>query len=360
MEHFSPVMKTILLIEDNDEMRENTAEILELAGYRVLKAEHGKRGVELARTEKIDLVLCDIMMPELDGYGVLHLLGRDPTTADAPFIFLSAKAERSEIRKGMELGADDYLTKPFEENELLSAVQGRLRRSELFRRGFEPGFEGLNQFFDHARGLAALKDLSKDRRTRQLSKKELLFREGDEMRHVPFVISGKVRTYKINSEGKEFVTGLHDADDFVGYMGLLESGHASETAECMEDCEVAFIPREDLFALLFRDRDVSHRFIKMLAHNVKEKEQHLLHMAYASVRQRVAQAILRLHARFAKSDGSSIGVRISREDLASIVGTATESLIRCLSDLKDERVIDSQGRDLRIVDMAKLQKVAKS
>jgi CRP/FNR family transcriptional regulator, cyclic AMP receptor protein len=341
-------------------MRANTAEILELAGYRVLQAEHGKRGVELARTEKVDLVLCDIMMPELDGYGVLHLLGRDPSTADAPFIFLSAKAERSEIRKGMELGADDYLTKPFEESELLNAVEGRLKRSELFRKGFDPGVEGLNQFFDHARGLTALRDLSKDRRTRQVGKKEVLFREGDEMRNVPFVISGKVRTFKINSDGKEFVTNLHNADEFVGYMGLLESGHASETAECLEDCEVALIPREDLLALLFRDRDVSHRFIKMLAHNVKEKEQHLLQLAYASVRQRVAQAILRLHMRFAKDGDGSIGVRISREDLATIVGTATESLIRCLTDLKDERVIDAHGRDLRIIDMTKLQKVARS
>ncbi|MCB9194172.1 MAG: response regulator, partial [Flavobacteriales bacterium] len=105
-------MKTILLIEDDVDMRENTSEILELANFRVLKAENGRRGVDLARKEVPDLVLCDIMMPDLDGYGVLHLLGRDPSTAEIPFIFLSAKAERGDIRKGMELGADDYLTKP--------------------------------------------------------------------------------------------------------------------------------------------------------------------------------------------------------------------------------------------------------
>ncbi|MBL8011915.1 MAG: response regulator, partial [Flavobacteriales bacterium] len=118
-------MKTILLIEDDSDVRENTAEILELANYRVLKAENGRRGVEMARKEQPDLVLCDIMMPELDGYGVLHLLGRDPATAEVPFIFLTAKAERSEVRKGMELGADDYLTKPFDESELLNAIEGR-------------------------------------------------------------------------------------------------------------------------------------------------------------------------------------------------------------------------------------------
>ena len=351
-------MKTILLIEDNPEMRENTAEILELADYRVLKAENGKRGVEIARKETPDLVLCDIMMPELDGYGVLHLLGRNPATAEVPFIFLSAKAERGDVRKGMELGADDYLTKPFEENELLSAIEGRLKRSELFRKGFDSGFDGLNKFMDHARGSEALKDVGKDRRTRKLPKKEVLFHEGDELRSVPYVISGKVRTYKINNDGKEFVTGLHGEGDFIGYMGLLENGRAMESAETLEATEVALIPREDLLALLYKDRDVSIRFIKMLAHDVKEKEQHLLQLAYASVRQRVAQALLRVHDRYGSDQATDIGVKISREDLASIVGTATESLIRCLTDLKEEGLIDTQGRDIRISDRLKLERIA--
>ena len=351
-------MKTILLIEDDADMRDNTAEILELANYRVLKAENGRKGIELARREKPDLVLCDIMMPELDGYSVLHMLGRDPATAELPFIFLSAKAERGDVRKGMELGADDYLTKPFEESELLNAIEGRLKRSELFRKGFDEGFGGLNKFMDQARGLEALKDLSKDRKTRKLPQKEVLFHEGDELRQVPFQISGKVRTFKINNDGKEFVTGLLAAGDFIGYMGLLENGRALETAEALEPCEVALIPREDLLALLYKDRDVSIRFIKMLAHDVKEKEQHLLQLAYASVRQRVAHALLRVHDRYAGSAEPGLGVKISREDLATIVGTATESLIRCLTDLKEEGLIDSQGREIRIKDKARLEKLA--
>lgn len=351
-------MKTILLIEDNADMRENTAEILELAGYRVQKAENGRRGVEEARKEIPDLVLCDIMMPELDGYGVLHLLGKNPATAEVPFIFLSAKAERGDVRRGMELGADDYLTKPFEESELLNAIEGRLKRSELFRKGFDSGFDGLNQFMDQARGLEALKDVGRDRKTRKVTKKDILFHEGDELRQLPYLVQGKVRTFKINTDGKEFVTGLHGAGEFIGYMGLLENGRAMETAEALEDCEVALIPREDLLALLYRDRDVSIRFIKMLAKDVKEKEQHLLQLAYASVRQRVAQALLRVHDRYAKEDASDLGVRISREDLATIVGTATESLIRCLTDLKEEGLIASEGREIRIVNKAKLEKLA--
>ncbi len=351
-------MRTILLIEDDADMRENTAEILELADYRVLKAENGRRGVEIARAQPPDLVLCDIMMPELDGYGVLHMLGRNPATAEVPFIFLSAKAERGDVRKGMELGADDYLTKPFEESELLNAIEGRLKRSELFRKGFDNGFEGLNKFMDQARGLDALKDIGRDRRTRKVAKKEVIFHEGDELRQVPYLVHGKVRTFKINNDGKEFVTGLHVPGDFIGYMGLLENGRAMESAEALEECEVALVPREDLLALLYRDRDVSIRFIRMLARDVKEKEQHLLQLAYASVRQRVAQALLRVHERYAADKASDLGLRISREDLASIVGTATESLIRCLTDLKEDGLIASEGRDIRIVDKARLEKVA--
>ena len=352
-------MRTILLIEDDADMRENTAEILELANYHVLKAENGKRGVEIARSEPPDLVVCDIMMPELDGYGVLHLLGRDPKTAEVPFIFLSAKAERSDVRKGMELGADDYLTKPFEESELLNAVEGRLKRSELFRKGFDNGFDGLTKFMDQARGLEALKDLTRDRRLRTVARKEVLLHEGDEMRHLPYVVSGKVRTFKMNDDGKQLVTGLWGAGDFIGYMGMLENGRAMETAEALEEVEVALVPREDLLALLHRDRDVSIRFIKMLAHDVKEKEQHLLQLAYASVRQRVAQALLRVHGRYAEKSKDDLGVRISREDLASVVGTATESLIRCLSDLKDEGLIETQGRDIHITNKSGLEKLAR-
>ena len=121
----------ILLIEDNPDMRENTAEILELSGYEVTTAENGKIGVDLAQRTKPDLIICDVMMPVLDGYGVLYLLSKDNETAGIPFIFLTAKAERSDFRKGMEMGADDYVTKPFDDVELLNAVESRLRKSNL-------------------------------------------------------------------------------------------------------------------------------------------------------------------------------------------------------------------------------------
>lgn len=119
-------------------MRENTSEILSLANYKVITAENGKTGVELAQKEKPDLIICDIMMPELDGYGVLHILSKKPETASIPFIFLTAKTEKSDIRKGMTLGADDYLTKPFDDTDLLNAVESRLNRISLFKNNTNP------------------------------------------------------------------------------------------------------------------------------------------------------------------------------------------------------------------------------
>jgi len=121
-------MKKILVIEDEPEMRRNLTTILRLEKYNPLAAENGRVGVEMAKQHKPDLVLCDVMMPELDGYGVLKALRDDEATVTVPFIFLTAKGEKPDIRAGMNLGADDYLTKPVAKNDLLNAVASRLKR----------------------------------------------------------------------------------------------------------------------------------------------------------------------------------------------------------------------------------------
>ena len=126
--------KKILVIEDNPHMRENISEILELADYQVFSAENGKVGVEMAQKFIPDIIICDIMMPELNGYGVLHLLGKKDSTSRIPFIFLTAKTDRDDLRKGMNLGADDYITKPFDEADLLDAIESRLKRSEILKK----------------------------------------------------------------------------------------------------------------------------------------------------------------------------------------------------------------------------------
>jgi len=134
-------MKKILVIEDEPEMRRNMTSLLRYHAYEPIAAKDGRDGIELARREKPDLILCDVMMPELDGHAVLKVLQQDTTLARIPFIFLTAKGEKDDFRSGMELGADDYLTKPVANAELIRAIEARLRRSEQhIKREFKPDF----------------------------------------------------------------------------------------------------------------------------------------------------------------------------------------------------------------------------
>ena len=134
-------MRKILVIEDEPEMRRNIMTLLRYNEYEPIEAENGRKGVELARREKPDLILCDLMMPELDGYGVLETLQRDAGLAPIPFVFLTAKGDKDDLRSGMNLGADDYLTKPVANADLLLAIEARLRRSQQqAQREFKPNF----------------------------------------------------------------------------------------------------------------------------------------------------------------------------------------------------------------------------
>jgi DNA-binding NarL/FixJ family response regulator len=133
-------MKTILIVEDQPDMRENIATILEMENYAVLEAANGRIGIAMARDEKPDLILCDVMMPELDGHGVLQELRKDGSISGTPFIFLSAKGEKRDQREGMNLGADDYLTKPASAADLLAAVSARLARENKRNTAFNPDF----------------------------------------------------------------------------------------------------------------------------------------------------------------------------------------------------------------------------
>ncbi|HNQ12588.1 MAG TPA: response regulator [Bacteroidia bacterium] len=346
--------RKILVIEDNLEMRENIVEILELAGYSVLSAPNGKEGVSISQNEKPDLIICDIMMPELDGYGVLKILSKSPETYTIPFIFLTAKAEKSDIRQGMMMGADDYLTKPFDANDLLQAIEIRLEKSKNLKKEYSSDLDGFAQFIDEAKGYEEMIKLSSDRRVRSFKKKEIVFSEGDHCNGMYFVASGKVKTYMTNTDGKELISGVFTQGDFFGFMPLLESQSHNDSSETMENSELIFIPKEDFYSLLFTNRDVSARFIKILSKEIIEKEERLLQLAYNSVRKRVADALLKLYDKFEKSDQKDHSFVISRDDLSNIVGTSTETLIRTLSDFKQEKIVELKGSLITILDIGKL------
>ncbi|MDL5512388.1 response regulator [Arenibacter sp. M-2] len=353
-------MKRILLIEDNKDVRENTADILELANYEVTTAENGKIGVERAEIFRPDVIICDIMMPELDGYGVLELLGKNNATSSIPFIFLTAKTDRAEVRLGMNLGADDYLTKPFEEKELLEAIASRLRKSDFLKKEIAKNMEGLNNFLDEATQYMDMKSLSKDYPLKKYHKKEIIFWEGDNAHSLYFIEYGSVKTYKSTESGKEFVTGILGPGDFIGQLSLLNSNKVYvENATVLEDAELCAIPRKDFTKLLYGNSVVSQKFIGMISNNIMHLQEQLVDMAYASVRKRAAKALLDLYDKQVILDKPNGGIGIPREDFAGLIGTATETAIRTLSDFKEEGLIATDhGRRITITNEKGLREVA--
>jgi CheY-like chemotaxis protein len=348
------MLKSILVIDDNKDIRENISEILDLAGYKTFIAENGKRGIEIALKEKPSLIICDIMMPELDGYGVLHLIRKNPETIQIPFIFLTAKTERTDFRRGMEMGADDYITKPFEDIELLNAVEVRLKKFEVLQEKYPASGHGLSKFLQDVKNTGLIQQLSDQFNTEQYYKKQTLYTEGKRPRFLFYLIKGKIKCFKIHEDGKEYITNLYTEGDFIGYTALLEDTIYEEGAILLEDAEVMQIPKEDFLQMIYNDIIISAKFIHIISKNVKDKEERLLSLAYSSLRKRVASALIDIVTRF-KLQEHSMPIEISREEIAQYIGTATESLIRTLSDFRSEKLIDIKNGKISVTNVEDLR-----
>jgi CheY-like chemotaxis protein len=347
----------ILLIEDNAEIRENTAEILQLANYDVVTAADGKKGVEEVNKQKPDIIICDVMMPVLDGYGVLHMLAKNPETSAIPFIYLTAKAERSDMRKGMEMGADDYITKPFDKTELLSAVESRLKKMESIKKEYKKDLNGLTDFISDVAGKDALKIFTEGKKINTYHKKENIYMEGNYPNGMYYINSGKIKIYKTNDFGKEFIIAILKEGDFFGFTSLLEGSSYNESAQAMEDTQLTYINKEEFFKLVYSHQEVAKKFLQILTQNVTEQGEKLLELAYSSVRKRVAEVLLMLKDRYHGDIKTPASMAVSREDLANMVGTATESLIRTLSDFKEEKLVETKEGKIYIVNEKKLREM---
>jgi CRP-like cAMP-binding protein/CheY-like chemotaxis protein len=347
-------MKSILVIDDNKDIRENTAEILDLSGYKTFTAENGKKGVEIALKEKPDVIVCDIMMPELDGYGVLHLVRKHESTQNIPFIFLTAKTDRTDFRKGMEMGADDYITKPFEDIELLNAIEVRLKKAEVFENKYQPTQQGVNLFLQDVKATGLLDKLSDQYVVESYGKKQALYQEGKRPRYLYYLLKGKVKGVKGHEDGKEYITDIFSEGDFIGYHAMIEDKNYDDSAIVLEDAEVMQIPKEDFLNMVYGDINIASKFIRIITQNVKEKEERLINLAYSSLRKRVAKALVNIHGKF-NAPGENKPIEVSRDDIAQYVGAATESLIRTLSDFKAEKLITIKEGKISINDIDKLK-----
>ncbi|MDG1572045.1 response regulator [Robiginitalea sp. M366] len=353
-------MKRILIIEDHDDVRENTADLLELAGFNVRTAPDGRSGLEKANRFEPDLILCDIMMPGMDGYQLLERLQRNPATARIPFIFLTAKTEKTDVRKGMDMGADDYLTKPFEEAELLGAVNSRLKKHDFLQREFSKDLHGVTAFVEEAAAYLNLDHIERKYYAREYAPRDYLFREGDGAHFLYYMHTGLVKCYKTAESGKELVSGLFGPGQFVGQLDLLNPGGTYlESAWVMEPSEIYAIPKSDFVHLLDRSPEVAHRFMELISGDLIDLKEQLMQMAYWPVKHRVARTLLKLQDLGVARHRDTEALEIAREDLAGMVGTATETAIRALSELRAEGIIRmGRAREIFITDPERLARMA--
>ncbi len=339
--------KKVLIIEDNDDIREGTTEMLDLAGYETINAKNGKIGVELAVKNIPDIILCDIMMPELDGYGVLYLLQKNPKTVNIPFIFMTAKAERADMRKGMEMGADDYLTKPFDDVELFNAIESRLKR-KIKSEGFKTMGTDKEVLFS---------ELKAKGKNRIFANKQIIFVEGDEPSYLFYIKTGRIKTYKRFKDGRELSSTLYGDGEFFGYESLCSGSAYSDNAAALSDCELLLVSKTDFIDHLLNHQEISTAFINLLSISVREKEEQMLQLAYFSVRKRVAEALVQVALKFGEKDVDTCKLKISRDDLAALVGTASETVSRMLADFKEENLIEKTGNAIHIISIQKLKSI---
>lgn len=348
-------MNTILIIEDSSEIRENTDELLRLSGYNTLVAANGKEGLEILRNEKPDLILCDIMMPDLDGYGVLRAHSNMPETRRIPFIFMTAKAEKADFRKGMDLGADDYLSKPFTGDDLLRIVEARLKKYEVLREDFKQNADQINDLGKMVGVYGENELLINDRSIKKIRKKDTLFSEGDSANFLYFIKSGKIKLSKSNDYGKEYIVDIYKDGDFFGYNALIEDGVHKDSAIAIEDTELAMIPRHDFFRLLHQNNQVALKFIKLISKNVNDARENSLRLAYDSARKRVAEALIFISKKYSDEQNTESPFILNRENISALSGISPESVSRNLTDFKEEKLIEASNGTIRIIDIKKLE-----
>ena len=349
-------MKKVLLIEDDLILRENTAELLEFSDYEVITASNGKIGLDMATNHLPDIIVCDIMMPELDGYGVLEALAKNNDTKYIPFIFLSAKTERQDVRKGMDLGADDYISKPFQEDELVSAIESRIAKASILKDERTKIQNVQENGTEELRTLNDLKIFFDDNGTLfNYKKNHIIYEEGNNSNFIYLIIKGVIKCHKFDDQGKELTTALYKEDDLFGYTSFTQNIPYQETATVLKDAEMVGVSKSELKEVLNNNHKLTLELIQLLTDDLKDVKDQLLQMAYGTVHEKTAATIIKFAEKLNRKPDEPI--RISRNDLASVAGIATETLIRTMSNFKKQGLIEMDGRNIKILDIKKLQEI---
>jgi CRP-like cAMP-binding protein len=300
----------------------------------------------MATLQRPDLIICDILMPVLDGFGVLQIVLRNEELKRIPFIFMSAKTDHSDLRKGMDLGASDYITKPFEESELLSAIETRLKLRKAFEvdENHDPGKEIL---YDD------LKKYLSSQSSFLYPRGSAIYLQDNLGKDLFYIISGKVKTFKYNDQGKEFITSFYNEGDYFGFTPFQENKTYNENALAVKQTKLIKLSKNKVLSLISQNPVFSSNFIEILISSLENMKEHLIHMAYDSVRKKTADKLLEL----LPEENMDPVIEISRTDLASIIGIAKETLIRTLKELKEEGIIQTGKKYIRIMDLNRLKAI---
>ncbi|EPR73790.1 Two-component response regulator [Winogradskyella psychrotolerans RS-3] len=347
--------KTILLIKYDKALLESTSELLELEGYNVITATNGEYGVEKAKEIIPDVILCDLMMPEIDGYDVLEMLSNHHTANYIPFVFLSNSSSLKEVHKRMDFDTDDYVTKPFTNENLITTIEKRLEKSTLLTRVLEKengsnktaaeseinNLNDLKNFFDNNGELTNYKE------------GQAIYSNGDHSNNVYLIIKGVVKCFRVDEKGKLFTTALYKPDEFLGFASFKKNTIYHECASALNDVQLAGISKKELNKILNEDNNISMELMEMLNQDLEIIKEQLLRMAYGSVRRKTAQSLLYFAEALNKKPKENM--QILRTDIANVAGIATETLIRTLSVFKEAGYIEVDKQYIRIIDQDKLQ-----
>jgi CRP-like cAMP-binding protein len=233
-------------------------------------------------------------------------------------------------------------------------VEVRLKKAAIVDHNYTPSAQGLNQFFKDVKTTGLISQLSDQYNVETYDRKKILYQEGKRPRFLYFLVKGKVKAFKVHEDGKEYITDLYGAGDFIGYSALIADMNYDDSTTMLEDAEIMQIPKDDFLHMIYGDISIASKFIHIITKNVKEKEERLMNLAYSSLRKRVAKALVDIVGKFDIKEQTT-PIEISREDIAQYVGTATESLIRTLSDFKAEKLIEIRTGKIIVNNVDKLK-----
>lgn len=346
-------MKNILIIENNPEVSDRYADILKNSGYEVIFAINSNIGIDLAINTLPDLILCNTIVAPTDGFEVLSVLSANPSTTKIPFIFINEDSSIDIVKKGIEYGADDFITKPFKSEQLIRSVEARIKKLKNQNGAILPFGEYSLSNSPNTKGIENLLKLISQSKIRHIRKRQTIYYEGDFSQYIYLLVEGCIKSLKLTNDGRQLITGLYRPNSFIGLDNLFLDAPLTQSAETTENSSLYFIPKNSVKELLNEHVELNHQFLKILSIDLHEKEDQLVELAYESVRKRLAQVLIRLSKNSIPIDH----IDISRDELAGLAGIATETVSRILTDFKENGVIERSGSQIQIVDLNALIKM---